>query len=415
MKILFSHPTGNANVRAALKGIYEAKLLGVFYTSIACFSGSLLDILSKIPQLAEIKRRQFDPALEPFTKMYGFKEFGRLASSKLGLNILTNHVTGFFSIYSACQYIDKKVSKALSKYKNLDAVYAYEDGALHSFRKAKRLNITCLYDLPIGYWRTSRILLEEERNQRPEWASTLTGFKDSAKKLESKDEELALADHIIVASSFTKQTLNDYPGELAAVTVIPYGFPPVVSGRIYPDLSNRPLKLLFVGGLSQRKGIANLLEAVALLGDAVSLTIVGHKPEEDCQPLNTALKLHHYIPSLPHDAILQLMREHDVFVFPSLFEGFGLVITEAMSQGTPVITTDRTAGADFIVNGENGWLVKAGSTASLKQCIENLVNNTTLVAQAGKLAIETARERPWDRYSKELSSFIKQHASIKKH
>ena len=52
------------------------------------------------------------------------------------------------------------------------------------------------------------------------------------------------------------------------------------------------------------------------------------------------------------------MREHDVFVFPSLFEGFGLVITESMSQGTPVITTDRTAGPDLIKNDENGWLLK---------------------------------------------------------
>lgn len=415
MKIIISHPTGNANVRAALKGLYENKLLSVFYTSIASFPNSFLDKLSKIAPFSEIGRRQFDPLLKPYTKMIMFKELGRLATSKLSLKILNNQEKGYFSIDSVYKFLDKKVSKDLKKNKNIDAVYSYEDGALYSFIEAKKLNITCIYDLPIGYWRSSRILLEKERIKRPDWACTLTGFKDSDKKLKNKDKEIALADHIIVASSFTKQTLNEYPEKIAAITVIPYGFPPVVSDRNYIDLSNRPLKLLFVGGLSQRKGIANLFEAVATLGESVSLTIVGRKPVEDCIPLNAALKHHNYIPSLPHNEILQLMKANDVLVFPSLFEGFGLVITESMSQGTPVITTDRTAGADLIVDEKNGWLVEAGSTKSLKECIEKILKNPTLVAQAGTLALESARERPWEIYSKELSLFIKQHASVKEY
>lgn len=415
MKILFSHPTGNANVRAALKKLNETGLLVVFYTSIANFSNSFLDRISNFPPLAEIKRRTFESTLEDVTLSFPFKEFGRLIAIKLGFLLLTKHETGFFCIDQVYRYIDKRVASALTKNNEVDAVYAYEDGALLTFKKAKELRVTCLYDLPIGYWRTARLLLEEELKLRPDWASTLTGFKDSKNKLENKDAELALADQIIVASSFTKLTLDNYPGKLSPITVIPYGFPPVREGRVYEPLENRPLKLLFVGGLSQRKGIANLFEAVDQLGDAISLTIVGNKAVNDCVPLNKALKNHHYKPSLPHDAILQLMREHDVFVFPSLFEGFGLVITEAMSQGTPVITTDRTAGSDFIVNGVNGWLVEAGSTASLKHCIENLVRNSSLVAQAGKLALETARQRPWDKYSQELCSFIKEHASIKEH
>jgi glycosyltransferase involved in cell wall biosynthesis len=415
MKIILSHPTGNANVRAALKGIHDTKMLATFYTSIACFSDSFLDKLAKLPPFAEIKRRKFDSYLQTFTTMFVFREIGRLIASKLKINVLTSHETGFFCIDAVYKFIDVKVSKTLKKYKKLDAVYAYEDGALNSFKEAKRLKITCIYDLPIGYWRSARQLLSQERRKRPDWASTLTGFKDSEKKLANKDKEIALADHIIVASSFTKKTLMEYPGKIAPITIIPYGFPPVVANRIYTKLVDRPLKLLFVGGLSQRKGIANLLEAVAQLGTSVRLTIVGNKPVEDCLPLNAALQQHCYFPSLPHSEILKLMREQDVFVFPSLFEGFGLVITEAMSQGTPVITTDRTAGADIIMDGVNGWLVQAGSTSSLKSCIESILKNPSSVAVAGKLALETARKRPWEVYSKELSSFIQLNASTKRY
>jgi len=100
------------------------------------------------------------------------------------------------------------------------------------------------------------------------------------------------------------------------------------------------------------------------------------------------------------------MREQDVLVFPSLFEGFGMVITEAMSQGTPVITTDRTAGPDLINNFENGWLINAGSTESLQEMIENILNNPLSVEKNGRLAMETARERPWFVYEQELTNVL---------
>jgi hypothetical protein len=54
---------------------------------------------------------------------------------------------------------------------------------------SKKNDLRCLYDLPIGYWRAARRLLEKERLQHPEWSATLTGFQDSEAKLARKDEE----------------------------------------------------------------------------------------------------------------------------------------------------------------------------------------------------------------------------------
>lgn len=106
--------------------------------------------------------------------------------------------------------------------------------------------------------------------------------------------------------------------------------------------------------------------------------------------------------------MLELMREHDVLVFPSLFEGFGMVITEAMAQGTPVITTRNTAGVDLINDGENGWLIEAGSTKELRLAIENVIKTPHLIATVGKKAMETAKQRPWDVYSRELGEAVKE-------
>lgn len=117
-----------------------------------------------------------------------------------------------------------------------------------------------MYDLPIGYWRAMRYLLNEDREKNPEWAMTLGGFNDSEKKLQRKDKELQLADKIYVASSFTKKTLEMYPGKLADIEVIPYGFPPVNIDRKYDNIRNRKIKVLYVGGLTQRKGISYFLK-----------------------------------------------------------------------------------------------------------------------------------------------------------
>ena len=410
MKVLLHHPTGNANVRAAADGLLEADMLAGFCTSIATFPGTGLDYLSTLPPLSELKRRQFSSALRAATDTWPWRELGRMAATRAGLQQLIAHETGPFCIDAVYHSLDQRVATQLGKttrWRTATAVYGYEDGAADSFRRAKTLGLRCFYDLPIGYWRAARRLLAPEKDRWPEWAASLGSFQDSEAKLARKDEELRLADRILVASSFTAATLRDFPGSLAPIEVIPYGFPTVAGNVPLTGYhAGRPLKLLFVGGLSQRKGIADLFAVAAALGPRVELTIVGHKATSNCPALDAALARHRWIPSLPHTDILRIMQAHDVLVFPSLFEGFGLVITEAMSQGTPVITTDRTVGPDLIEHGYNGWLIQAGSTPALKSAIEELLLHPESVIRVGQAARETARRRPWSMYGKELAAVL---------
>lgn len=409
MRIILSHPTSNENNRAAAMGLYKAGILSEFHTSVASFPGTIFDKVGRLKPFDIIARRRFDVQLKSVIHTRPWLEIGRNIALKGGFSSFTRHESGIFSVDAVYRDLDKYVSARISKTKksHFDAVYSYEDGAIFSFREARRNSLKCFYDLPIGYWRSARKLLKPELKRWPEWASTIVNFNDSLEKLASKDEELLLANRIIVASSFTAMTLKDFPGQLAPVSVIPYGFP-YVSKDAYEKKQtiNKPLKLLFVGGLSQRKGIANLFSAVDKLLPYVNLTVVGRKVTNDCPALNKALSKHTWFPSLPHKEILCLMRTHDLLVFPSLFEGFGLVITEAMSQGTPVITTNRTAGPDLIKNGENGWLVDAGSTLALVEGLIKLLDKPILIKEAGEAAMETARNRSWEVYGRELAEVL---------
>jgi len=408
--ITFTHPTGNQNSRSVVEALQQEQLLQEFHTSVAVFENDFYDNLSALKPFSDFRRRKFDENLKAHTKTHPYKELARMIASKVGLSKLTMHEKGRYCVDAVFQYLDRKVAKNLISCNNNlpKAIYAYEDGALSSFKAARQKNMFSLYDLPIGYWRTARKLMYAELETQPEWAITLTGFKDSEAKLKRKDEEMKLADHIFVASQFTANSLKDYPDKLPAVHVIPYGFPKPNKTKNYNfHISKRPLKLLFVGRLSQRKGISHLFKAAEALGNKVDLTLVGGKVNNKCEALDKALAKHKWIPSLSHHQVLELMRNHDVLLFPSLFEGFGLVITEAMSQGTPVITTERTAGPDLITDGMNGWLIEAGSTIALQEKIEQILSEPISVATVGKAAAERARKRPWSVYGKEVADTIR--------
>lgn len=406
-QVIISHPNGNANTRAALYGLQRMGMLYRYVTSIAVFSRGLWRTVSQLPGLKAFARKGYDDAIKPYVECYPIKELGRQICIKFGIKRLIEHESGVFCSDRESEYTDRKTAKLLLRHASaVDAVYGYEDVALHTFRAAKQAGKACVYDLPIGHWRAMRQLLGDERERNPEWAVTLGGFADSEAKLARKDEELRLADRIYVASSFTKQSLRDFPGKLAEVEVIPYGFPPVNHNRVYQPMDGRKLRVLYVGGLSQRKGISYVFEAVRGLDDRVELTVVGSGNIGACPALKEALSHVRYIPTLPHGEVLRLMAEHDVFVFPSLFEGFGLVITEAMSQGTPVITTSRTCGPDIITHGVDGWIVEPGDAMPIRDILMRLAANPQLIEQTGRAAMSTAQRRPWRCYEDELAASV---------
>jgi len=406
-QIIISHPNGNANTRGAVYGINRFGMLYHYVTSVAVFSSGIWHTIAKIPGMSVFRRKKYDDCIKNKTICYPVKELGRQICGRLKLNSFTKHERGIFCVDKESEYIDKKTAKLLeTDKKRVDAVYCYEDVAVNTFRKAKSLGKTCIYDLPIGHWRAMHELLDEERKKLPDWAMTLGGFNDSKEKLERKDEELRLADKIYVASSFTKRSLKDYPLPLAEIEVIPYGFPPVNKQRTYRAFEGRKIKALYVGGLSQRKGIAYVFDAVKGLEDKVELTMVGQGNIDNCPALRNSLSNVNYIPSLPHDKILDLMATQDVFIFPSLFEGFGLVITEAMSQGTPVITTDRTCGPDLITHGKDGWIVEAGTSEPIKDLLIEIINHPSISETVGRTAMQTAAQRPWKKYGEELAESI---------
>ncbi|WP_028990318.1 glycosyltransferase family 4 protein [Thermithiobacillus tepidarius DSM 3134] len=404
--MLMSHPTGNSNVRNAALALAEAGMLGEFWTCVSWNPDSWRSRLLPAGLRTQFARRALPDPVQPYARYFPWREMGRLMAVKFSGKRLIRHERGPFSVDAVYRTLDKRVSARLSKLSALQGVYAYEDGAAATFRAAREKGLACVYDLPIGYWRVHREVLREEAEREPEWAGTLAGNLDSEEKMARKDEEIHLADQVIVASSYTKKTLALAPDMRAPIHVIPYGAP--LLPMLGPDAKApaRKLRVLFVGSLDQRKGLAYLLKAVGLLGGEIELTLVGRKPQAHCAPLEAALKVHRWIPSLPHRELLQEYGRHDVFVFPSLFEGFGLVILEALSQGLPVITTPHTGGPDILEEGRDGFIVPIRSPEAIAEKLLLLARDRDLLQAMSQAARQKAAMLPWENYRQRLVSVI---------
>lgn len=401
MQILLSHPTGNANVRAAAEAFYAAGWLSAFHTGLGW---------PAYPWLPPMLQRRGIRLPSQQLKLHPRLELVRLLASRVGLSALTRHETGAFCVDRVYHQVDAAVAVALrhavARSQAPSLVYAYEDGALATFEEAQKHGIKAVYELPIGYWRFARRLFTEEADRRPAWAPTLDGLADSPSKLARKDAELALAQQIVVPSTFVQRTLTECPSsQHLPVAVLPYGCPPPLP-RPPKRPQEGPLRVLFVGGLSQRKGLADLLDAAQLLGPTILLTLIGRPIGGACEPLQRALAQHRWLGSLPRSAVLAEMRTHHVLVLPSLFEGLPLVIGEALAQGLPVIATSHAAADELIVHGKEGFVVPIRSPERLAVHLAQLAAQRELLQAMAEAALRRAAGWTWLDYRKRLCSIV---------
>jgi glycosyltransferase involved in cell wall biosynthesis len=400
--VVLVHPTGNANVRQAAFALSEAGALAAFHTTIAWRPGSGLDRLLPGSIRAELARRSYPGIPEALVHAHSWREMVRLLAARKGWRSLTRHETGPFCMDAICAALDRTVARSLTHGPAPAAVYAYDDCALESFRVARQRGAACLYELPIGYLRVWHNLRNEEIAREPLWGQTIAAGADSEAKLARKDQEIAAADRVIVPSRFVAGSLKASPAR--NIVIVPYGCPAVAPpcSELHPT---GPLRVLYVGAISQRKGIGYLLQAMRQLGGVAQLTLVGRFANPSAE-LAAELNRHSWTPTLPHAQVLQAMRKADVLVLPTLFEGRALVVLEALSQGLPVVTTPNSGTEDVVLDGVSGFIVPIRSPEAIAASITRLADDRALLAEMSHAATRIAAECTWERYRESLLAAI---------
>ncbi len=165
-----------------------------------------------------------------------------------------------------------------------------------------------------------------------------------------------------------------------------------------------PYSVLQVGALSQQKRVFQTVEAFAQVKadfpDAV-LTLVGEGQErkhleEQCATLGISDSVQ-FLGYLPNKEALQVMAQHTVFVMPSVREGFGIVYLEAMASGCITIGSQGEGIADFIRDGENGFLVPTDSPGTIAEkilwCFQHLKEGQDIAQQGRRDALTQTWEK----------------------
>ncbi len=143
--------------------------------------------------------------------------------------------------------------------------------------------------------------------------------------------------------------------------------------------NNNCFEILYVGQLVHRKGVDLLLEAILSLLPSyplLSLTLIGdgNQRAQFSKMASSYADRIHFIGVLPSDQILARMKESFVLVLPSRFDGWGVVVNEALSAGVPVIASDACGAADLLRDGENGYIFAANDVQSLRTCLESILS-----------------------------------------
>jgi glycosyltransferase involved in cell wall biosynthesis len=254
-----------------------------------------------------------------------------------------------------------------------------------------------------------RELLERDFARHPEVAHSFTYELDSQPLARLPPQNLTewqLATDILCASSFTKQSLVTAGCDPARIRVVPYGVEPRVAHVPFERAGGLACRFLFVGQGVQRKGLHHLLKAWrrAGLGDC-SLTVVHSRLDPGIAPLadqpGVTMRAR-----LSRSDLLDLMAASDVFVMPSLVEGFGLVYLEALAAGLHCIGTRNTGLPDLAAPAEAVTLIDAGDEDALVSALTD-ARRTALAGGFDRAAIRAvASGHDWAAFRAGIRSAI---------
>ncbi len=216
--------------------------------------------------------------------------------------------------------------------------------------------------------------------------------------------EFRACDYILTASTFSYNSFVKHGFNEEKLFMIPYGSEAGKEFYFKKAIPKNRIKILCVGQITFRKGQIYLLRAIKQLQKEnieCDLTLVGSIDEEykSCINAEKLNEFYQHIDHIPNEQMQEYMSTFDLFVLPSIEDGFGIVVTEALSVGLPVITTISAGASEIIVNGKNGYKVLPSNSNAIVEAIKRSREKT--------FVINNKKIINWHEYTKQLITMYK--------
>lgn len=308
------------------------------------------------------------------------------------------------------QAFDHAVARSL--HPSLTGVYAFEYSSLATITRARALGLPVAYDVPAPEPRFVQSLLDRETEKFPELVTPWHEWTAAREEMRiaRRHAEFQRASLVIAASRFTRDSFAPAGLDTSKVRIVPYGAPPVVARELALSggTNNGPLELVWAGTFSVRKGAHYLLEAWHQhnLGRHARLRVYGSValPDRIVKPVPDGIE---FAGAVPHTELMAALHRADALIFPTLCDGFGMVVTEAWSRGVPVITTTAAGAADLLRAEHNGVLIPAADTEAIARSVEWCLNNRPQLRAMREPALATAAAWQWSDYRSQLAAVLR--------
>lgn len=379
MKILLAHP-GKQHSFETAKALKNAGVLYKYITTVydkpSSFTNRFKSLLKgKNLKKANTRRCQYldDSEIVQFYELWGLLV---LLISKISfLQKLYFHL----NVALSNRFADKVAKYAIKN--NVDAIIVY-DGISRKGLKLIKQNapqIITIMDVSISLRPFMKANFEDDMklyNHR--------GFYKEEKYLWNSKydkvirEELKYVDYFFAPSKIVEKSLLYCGVKKEKICIVPYGVDIDKFDYIPKSLNlNNPLQLIYVGQITYRKGLHHLLKIVSEYNiDEVKIILVGAYDHNSSIVRQYQYKDNiEFVGFVTRDVLATQYQNSDLFVFPTLGEGYGMVVLEALSTGTPVLISNLAGGNDAIENYRNGLVYEATSEQSLKESIKWFVEH----------------------------------------
>ncbi|MBI2935857.1 MAG: glycosyltransferase family 4 protein [Chloroflexi bacterium] len=304
-------------------------------------------------------------------------------------------------LYAAYERFDRWASSRLGE---CDLLLVWSSFGRYTMRAAKHRGATTVLVRSAAHTLAQKHIVEEELarvNLRREHELLYEPLV--CKQL----EEYEAADYILVNSRYVVDTFIQAGIAPDKLVCVPHGI--LTSHFSRAPKEDGQFRILYVGMLSLEKGVHHLLEAVSRLKAEdhadVDLWLVGKILPEVQTFLRRYRGLFKAVGPVPRVKLPWYYSQASVLVLPSLQEGFGLVVPEAMACGVPVICTP-TGAAEVVREGVDGFIVPFADPEALRQRLLNLYRRPEEVARLGHNAYQRAQEFSVDAYGERLSKAL---------
>jgi alpha-maltose-1-phosphate synthase len=271
-----------------------------------------------------------------------------------------------------------------------DIFDALDGGGLEAGRMLRDRGSVWICNRGAAHVVTQKLLLEEEHRR---WGIPMPRHYFNSDHMDRGMAEYGGADGIIVPSRFVARSFVEQGLPAEKVHVVPYGVD-LTMFTPQPKTDDK-FRVIFVGTQSIQKGIGYLLDGLRPLVQqrAVEIWLVGQTGSDAEEILRRNATIFTHKGLQPRSRLVSLYSQASVLILPSVQDGFGLVMAQAMACGVPVIATRNTGAEDLLTaDGVEGFIVPIRNPLVLRQKVEWMLDNPQLREQMGAAALSRVKE-----------------------